>query len=115
MVVCDRMEKAGGVLRYGIPHYRLPKDTGTLRNAFSAMGVNFRLAFRGGTQDITVGGYKSSTACIGGNWSGSSRCWTKRKSYVSGLGFLTQVNIYLEKLLETRCCCGGGNVAMDRP
>ena len=44
VVVYDRMEKAGGVLQYGIPHYRLPKD---IVDGYAAqlekMGVEFRM------------------------------------------------------------------------
>lgn len=117
VVVYDRMEKAGGVLRYGIPHYRLPKDmVDAYVNALSAMGVNFRLGVQVG-QDTTVEEIQQSsdTMYVGtGAWKQPVLGLEGENLTQFGLDFLTQVNIYLEKSIGNKVLvCGGGNVAMD--
>ncbi len=117
VVVYDRMEKAGGVLRYGIPHYRLPKDmVDAYVNALSAMGVKFRLGVQVG-QDITVEEIQQSsdTMYVGtGAWKQPVLGLEGENLTQFGLDFLTQVNIYLEKSIGNKVLvCGGGNVAMD--
>lgn len=117
MVVYDRMEKAGGVLRYGIPHYRLPKDmVDAYVNALSAMGVNFRLGVQVG-QDITVEEIQQSSDSMyvgTGAWKQPVLGLEGENLTQFGLDFLTQVNIYLEKSIGNKVLvCGGGNVAMD--
>jgi NADPH-dependent glutamate synthase beta subunit-like oxidoreductase len=45
VTVFERQPKAGGVMRYGVPHYRLPKDiVDTVVKALEDMGVEFRCA-----------------------------------------------------------------------
>ena len=117
VVVYDRMEKAGGVLRYGIPHYRLPKDmVDAYVNALSAMGVNFRLGVQVG-QDITVEEIQQSSDSMyvgTGAWKQPVLGLEGENLMQFGLDFLTQVNIYLEKSIGNKVLvCGGGNVAMD--
>ena len=117
VVVYDRMEKAGGVLRYGIPHYRLPKDmVDAYVNALSAMGVNFRLGVQVG-QDITVEEIQQSSDSMyvgTGAWKQPVLGLEGENLTQFGLDFLTQVNIYLEKSIGNKVLvCGGGNVAMD--
>ena len=117
VVVYDRMEKAGGVLRYGIPHYRLPKDmVDAYVNALSAMGVNFRLGVQVG-QDITVEEIQQSSDSMyvgTGAWKQPVLGLEGENLTQFGLDFLTQVNIYLEKSIGNKVLvCGGDNVAMD--
>ena len=117
VVVYDRMEKAGGVLRYGIPHYRLPKDmVDAYVNALSAMGVKFRLGVQVG-QDITVEEIQQSSDSMyvgTGAWKQPVLGLEGENLTQFGLDFLTQVNIYLEKSIGNKVLvCGGGNVAMD--
>lgn len=117
VVVYDRMEKAGGVLRYGIPHYRLPKDmVDAYVNALSAMGVKFRLGVQVG-RDITVEEIQQSSDSMyvgTGAWKQPVLGLEGENLTQFGLDFLTQVNIYLEKSIGNKVLvCGGGNVAMD--
>ena len=117
VVVYDRMEKAGGVLQYGIPHYRLPKD---IVDGYAAqlekMGVEFRMNTEIG-KDITLdqldqeydaiylgtGAWKQPLLGIGGE-----------ELTQFGLNFLVDVNTYLQKAIGNDILvCGGGNVAMD--
>ena len=119
VVVYDRMEKAGGVLVYGIPHYRLSKDiVQWYVYAITKMGVEFKLGVEVGEgKDITVdellkdydklyfgtGAWKQPILGIGGE-----------ELTQFGLNFLVDVNTYLEKAIGNDILvCGGGNVAMD--
>lgn len=117
VVVYDRMEKAGGVLRYGIPHYRLPKDiVDAYVNALSAMGVKFRLGVQVG-RDITVEEIQqnSDSMYVGtGAWKQPVLGLEGENLTQFGLNFLVEVNTYLKKSMGNKVLvCGGGNVAMD--
>jgi NADPH-dependent glutamate synthase beta subunit-like oxidoreductase len=117
VTVFERQPKAGGVMRYGVPHYRLPKDiVDTVVKALEDMGVEFRCGVTAG-QDVTVeeldarfdglffgtGAWKQPILGIGGE-----------NLALFGLNFLTEVNTYLKKTIgKNVLVCGGGNVAMD--
>ena len=54
VLVYDKMEEAGGLLRYAIPEYRLPKDiVKKLISALEAMGIQFKTGTEIG-RDIPV-------------------------------------------------------------
>ena len=117
VTVFERQEKIGGVMRYGVPHYRLPKDIVDLVvDAFTKMGIEFKTGVTVG-KDITVeeidekfdgvffgtGAWKQPLLGIGGE-----------DLALFGLNFLTEVNTYLQKAIgKNVLVCGGGNVAMD--
>lgn len=117
VTVFERQPKAGGVLRYGVPHYRLPKNiVDDVVCALEGMGVVFRLNTSVG-RDVQVeklelefdgvffgtGAWKQPILGIGGE-----------DLALFGLDFLTEVNTYLKKTIgKNVLVCGGGNVAMD--
>ena len=117
VTVYERQEKIGGVMRYGVPHYRLPKDVvDFMVDAFAKMGIEFITNCAVG-KDITVeeidekydgvffgtGAWKQPLLGIGGE-----------ELALFGLNFLTEVNTYLQKAIgKNVLVCGGGNVAMD--
>ena len=117
VTVFERQPKAGGVMRYGVPHYRLPKDVvDKVVDAISGMGVEIKCGVTVG-KDITVdqideqfdgvffgtGAWKQPILGIGGE-----------ELALFGLNFLTEVNTYLQKTIgQNVLVCGGGNVAMD--
>lgn len=124
VVVIDRHEKAGGVLRYGIPHYRLPKDiVDSYIGYLEDMGVQFKTGTEVGEgKDITAeelvgkfdkiyfgtGAWRQPVLGIGGE-----------ELTQFGLNFLSDINTYLQKAVEADqkdnvvLVAGGGNVAMD--
>ncbi|MDO4544724.1 MAG: FAD binding domain-containing protein [Bacillota bacterium] len=118
VTVYDAHEKAGGVLRYGIPHYRLPKSiVDDFCNALeSGMGISFVMNTKVG-QDITVEDIKSKNDLVyfgTGAWSQPVLGLEGEKLTEFGLDFLSEVNTYLQKAIgENVLVCGGGNVAMD--
>ena len=117
VTVYERQEKIGGVMRYGVPHYRLPKDVlDFMVDALAKMGIEFITSCAVG-KDITVeeidekydgvffgtGAWKQPILGIGGE-----------DLALFGLNFLTEVNTYLQKAIgKNVLVCGGGNVAMD--
>ena len=117
VTVFERQMKAGGVLRYGVPHYRLPKDiVDAVVRALEKMGIEFHCGTEIG-KDINAeelerefdgvffgtGAWKQPLLGMGGE-----------ELAVFGLDFLTEVNTYLKKSTgKNVLVCGGGNVAMD--
>ncbi len=117
VTVFDRHDMPGGIMRYGVPHYRLPrKVVDTLTAALEGMGVEFRCG-------ITIGGDLSMEQ-LEKEYDGifiASGAWKQpllgiggEELAVFGLDFLTEVNTYLKKAIgHNVLVCGGGNVAMD--
>lgn len=117
VTVYDRMEKAGGVLQYGIPHYRLPrKIVDGFVKALENMGVTFKLGIEVG-KDITVEEIQSACDSMyfgTGAWKQPILGLEGENLTEFGLNFLVEVNTYLQKSIGSHVLvCGGGNVAMD--
>ena len=117
VTVFDRMAKAGGVLQYGIPHYRLPrKYVDEVVAALERMGVEFRLGVEVG-RDVTTEQLEKAydKVYIGtGAWKQPVLGIDGENLTEFGLDFLTEVNTYLKKAIGNDVLvCGGGNVAMD--
>ncbi|MGI6021114.1 MAG: FAD-dependent oxidoreductase [Lachnospiraceae bacterium] len=119
VTVFDKMEKAGGVLMYGIPHYRLPKSiVEKFADALAGMGIEYRLGVEIGA-DITMEDIEAQydRVFIGtGAWKQPILGLNGEELTQFGLNFLVEVNKYLKKVAEfgdNVLVCGGGNVAMD--
>ena len=117
VTVYDAHERPGGVLRYGIPHYRLPKSlVDEYARALEGMGVRFVMNTRVG-RDLTVEQIKAQNDAVyfgTGAWSQPVLGLDGEKLTLFGLNFLEEVNTYLQKTIgENVLVCGGGNVAMD--
>lgn len=118
VTIYDAHEEPGGVLRYGIPHYRLPK---TIVSEFcdalkDIMGVKFVMNTKVG-EDIRVEDIKAENDAVyfgTGAWSQPVLGLDGENLTSFGLNFLEEVNTYLKKTIgEEVLVCGGGNVAMD--
>lgn len=117
VVVFERRERAGGILRYGIPEYRLParivdEEIGRLR----AMGIEFQTGVALGI-DVTLEDLEASYAAVfvaTGAWKERSLGIEGEHLLEPGLGFLETVNRGEAALPGHRCAViGGGNTAMD--
>ncbi len=117
VTVFDRMEELGGMLTYGIPAYRLPKDIvkrviKTLEN----IGIKFKPKTTVG-KDVTLGSIKSefdSTFLASGAWNQPSIRLEGEELTKSGLEFLINVSRGAEEVHGKRVLViGGGNVAVD--
>lgn len=117
VTVYDRMEKAGGVLYYGIPHYRLPKHyVEDFTKALEGMGIKFRMGVNVG-EDVTVEQLDQEYDALyfgTGAWKQPILGIDGENLTEFGLNFLVDVNTYLQKAIGNNVLvCGGGNVAMD--
>jgi len=117
VTIFDSHEKAGGVLRYGIPHYRLPRTIlDEVIGALENMGIVFK-------QNTIIGDAMTmkdlekdyEKIFLGtGAWKQPILGINKEELTTFGLDFLTEVNTYLNsKVTDELLVCGGGNVAMD--
>ncbi|MCD7766293.1 MAG: FAD-dependent oxidoreductase [Lachnospiraceae bacterium] len=117
VTVFERKPEAGGVMRYGIPHYRLPKHyLDQVIESLEQMGICFRMNMQAGV-DFTVDDLLSEydSVCLGtGAWKQPVLGIGHEEVAEFGLNFLTGVNSFLRKEINGRILvCGGGNVAMD--
>ncbi|MBN2058873.1 MAG: FAD binding domain-containing protein [Deltaproteobacteria bacterium] len=117
VTVFDRMEEAGGLLRYVIPSYRLPKDI--VRRTVKILediGIEFRLRVDVG-KDITIDSLRKDydAVFIGtGAWNPVSIGLDGEESTVSALEFLAAVQKGIKKAPGRKVLViGGGNAAID--
>lgn len=119
VTVFDMMEKMGGMLRYGIPQYRLPKEVLDSEIAIiEKMGVRLCNNVKLG-RDITIDGIKSVNDAVilaPGAWK-STPMRVKgedAEGVYGGIDFLRSVIQGNPVDIGTRVAvCGGGNTAMD--
>lgn len=117
VTVIDAHDKAGGVLQYGIPHYRLPRSVvDAFIAALEKMGIHFELGVTVG-EDLSMDEVcrRFEKIYFGtGAWKQPILGIQGEALTTFGLDFLVEVNTYLQKrLTDEVLVCGGGNVAMD--
>jgi NADPH-dependent glutamate synthase beta subunit-like oxidoreductase/CO/xanthine dehydrogenase FAD-binding subunit len=117
VTVYDRMEEAGGMLIYGMPAYRLPKDiVRRVVKMLENLGVKFKLNVDVG-KDVTVGDLKrdfDNVFLASGAWRQQSIGLKGEEFTKSGLEFLTNVNRGIKEIPGKKVLViGGGNVAVD--
>ena len=119
VTVYDMMDKMGGMLRYGIPRYRLPKEvldkeiaiiekTGVKFVNNSKLGVDYTIESLKAENDaviVAVGAWKSSSMRTPGE---------DLDGVYGGIDFLRGViQGNAPEIGEKVAICGGGNTAMD--
>jgi NADPH-dependent glutamate synthase beta subunit-like oxidoreductase/CO/xanthine dehydrogenase FAD-binding subunit len=117
VTVFESREKAGGVLTYGIPAYRLSKDVVQRQiQAIENCGVRFKLGVLVG-RDITLGELQkrySAVFCASGAWKSSILGIPDEYLLSQGLNFLEKVNKGLKRIAARKVLViGGGSVAID--
>ncbi len=119
VTIYDAMPEMGGMLRYGIPEYRLPKDV--LRKEIKAiadLGVKMVNNTKIG-KDVSFDEIRNSADAVlvtVGAWKGSSvGCKGEDLDGVlSGIDFLREVNMgNIPDIGKNVAVVGGGNTAMD--
>ena len=119
VTVYDMMEKMGGMLRYGIPQYRLPKEVLDKEIAIiEKLGVKMINGVKLG-KDFTVASLKAQNDAVivaVGAWKSSSMRTPGEEldGIYGGIDFLRAVALKQEiNIGDKVVICGGGNTAMD--
>lgn len=119
VTVYDMMEKMGGMLRYGIPQYRLPKEVLDKEIAIiEKLGVKMINGVKLG-KDFTVASLKAQNDAVivaVGAWKSSSMITPGEEldGIYGGIDFLRAVALKQEiNIGDKVVICGGGNTAMD--
>ncbi len=117
VTVFERDQKLGGVLRYGIPDYRLPKDILDREiEALKREGIEFKTGVEVG-KDISFEELKNSfDAVFFGTGAPLEREMRipGEELFIKGVEFLKDVNTgKIKKFSGKVAVVGGGNVAMD--
>ncbi|HME41557.1 MAG TPA: FAD-dependent oxidoreductase [Syntrophorhabdales bacterium] len=117
VTIFEKMKEAGGMLRYSIPSYRLPKDVVRKQvAALEGMGIRFKLGMTVGKQMtlVQLQARFSAVVAAGGAWKERPLGIKGEKLALSGLAFLNRVNDGDTTLPgKNVAIVGGGNVAMD--
>lgn len=119
ITVFDKMPEMGGMLQYGIPQYRLPKEILQKEiGAIKDMGIVFKNNINIG-KDITLEDLRKEYDCVIvaiGAWQ-SSPMRVKgedSKGVIGGIDFLQNVVLGKKNCIGKKVAvCGGGNTAMD--
>jgi NADPH-dependent glutamate synthase beta subunit-like oxidoreductase len=117
VAVIDRMEKPGGMLRYAIPSFRLPREiVDRVVGFLEALGVTFVLGVdigEGRPASALLGEY-DAVYTAGGAWAAPSIGLEGEKHTTTGLGFLAAVQEGKTAAPGKQVLViGGGNVAVD--
>ncbi len=119
VTIYEAMPEMGGMLRYGIPEYRLPKAVLAKEvEAIAKLGVEMKNNIKVG-KDISFEEIKNGADAVlvtVGAWKGSSmRCKGEELDGVlSGIDFLRDVNMgNIPEIGKNVAVVGGGNTAMD--
>lgn len=119
VTVFDMMEKMGGMLRYGIPEYRLPKAVLDKEiKQIEDLGVELKNNVKIG-KDITLDELNSKYDAVVialGAWNSSKMriAGEDAQGVVGGIDFLREVALGNKPEIGDRVAiCGGGNTAMD--
>ncbi len=119
VTIYEAMPEMGGMLRYGIPEYRLPKAVLAKEvEAIAKLGVEMKNNVKVG-KDISFEEIKNGADAVlvtVGAWKGSSiRCKGEElEGVLSGIDFLREVNMgNIPEIGKNVAVVGGGNTAMD--
>ncbi len=118
VTVYEQMPVAGGMLKYSIPEYRLPKAVVQAQvDALKGMGIQFELGKGIGMNGLTLEDLKKKYQGVflaTGLWNGKKLRLEKSELLDSGLEFLIDVQTGKSKPLGKRILViGGGSVAVD--
>jgi len=115
----EAMERSGGMLRYGIPEYRLPDDVLDAEVEYICRtGARINYGVRVG-KDVTLDELREKHDAVyiaAGAWTGKPMRVEGEfdtEGIVTGVDFLTEKAVTREPVTGTIVVIGGGNTAMD--
>ena len=118
-VIYEAQDRSGGMLRYGIPRYRLPDDVIDAEvDYIRRAGAEIKYGVRVG-EDVTLDELRERHDAVflgTGAWTGKPMRVEgefETEGVVSGTDFLQRMNEEPEDLSGTVVVVGGGNTAMD--
>ena len=118
VTIFEAMPKAGGMIRYGIPEYRMPK---TLLDKeikhFTDMGIEIKYGMKLG-DNLSLNELKKEFDAVAitiGCWKASSMRCEGEELVTQGIDFLREVSLHDTKYTNPgkTIVVGGGNTAMD--
>lgn len=119
VTIYDAMDKMGGMLRYGIPQYRLPKEVLDMEiDTIASLGVEMKNNIKIG-KDISFDEIKAKHDAVIvaiGAWQSSAMGVTGEnlEGVYGGIDFLRSVALHNPvEIGKNVAVCGGGNTAMD--
>lgn len=121
VTVFEAQPELGGMMRYGIPNYRIPRDklAGEIQRILDMGGVEVRTGTRVGT-DVSIEELERDYDAILwalGCWSGRGLFldeWKGTPNCVSGVAFLKAFNEERMKVTANKVVCvGGGDTSID--
>lgn len=119
VTIYDAMPKMGGMLRYGIPQYRLPKEVLDMEiDTIASLGVEMKNNVKIG-KDITLSQIKAENDAVIvaiGAWTSSSMGVEGENldGVIGGIDFLRSIAMKNPvDIGKNVAVCGGGNTAMD--
>ena len=118
VTVYDKMPEAGGMLTYGIPAYRLPKDVVKKQiKALKAMGIKFKMNATVGKKGTTLKDLRKKFKYVflaSGAWGQRTLNLDQAELLTSGLDFLVSIGLGEKPEMGKKVLViGGGNVAVD--
>jgi NADPH-dependent glutamate synthase beta subunit-like oxidoreductase len=118
VTVYDRMPEAGGMLRYCIPAYRLPKDVLAKQlAAYASMGIEFVLGAELGSPKLSLKKLRKDFDAVflaTGGWKQKILGIEREEKLIPGLDFLVGTMRGNRELPGKRVLViGGGSVAVD--
>jgi NADPH-dependent glutamate synthase beta subunit-like oxidoreductase len=117
VTVFENMAECGGLLTYGIPPYRLPKDVVKKQiKVLADMGIQFKMNARvgiGAKLESLLGSYAAVYAACGA-WKEKPSGMKGAEHMLSGAEYLRQANTGNTQIPGKKVAViGGGNVAID--
>jgi len=117
VTVFEKQKEAGGMLRYAIPGYRLPKNIVRKQiQIFEQMGIEFKTGVSVGKDADLVDIMNEFDAVVlaAGSWKGLPTGIEGENNFLSGLQLLKEINEGRKELPGKKIAVlGGGNTAMD--